>query len=270
MMNQTATLDSYIRALPREALTDDELRRLCSAIRAAAEVGRGQTCAETEEAALRVGRDAEISLIRANLRLVVTFARPYRSSGVPLDDLIQAGNMGLVRAARRFDERKGFRFSTYAHYWIAASISDTLRGSQHLVRLPRELDAELGWYRRGHPPIDKDRIRWLESLANVCSLDQTLPSGEPFHDPDGDAHPDVEALTSVLVRDLDSALAALDARSKEILTLRYGLGGQAPWKAKDLARRYGLTRERIRQIHNAALEQLRNDATISAMRCWLR
>ncbi len=266
-MNQTSTLDNYIHTLPTVGLADDELRRLCSAIRAAATLSGGE--GEFEEATLRAARQAEGIIVQANLRLVVTFAQRYRSSGLPLDDLVQAGNMGLLSAARRFDERKGFQFSTYAYHWITAAITQTLRDSKNIIRLPRGLDAELGRHHSGHTPFDHNRIKWLENLSSVSSLDRSNADGERIHDPESADHPDDDALLSLLASDLGSALAILDPRSQELLVLRYGLNGERPWKVMHLAERYGMTRERVRQIHNAALEQLRNDAKVSNMRCWL-
>lgn len=271
-VERTASLDNFLNRMPRGELSSSDYVRLCAAIRASAavrsELGERLGTADPRQRALMAaGRKAEEAVVAANLRLVVAFAARYRRTGLPMDDLIQAGNIGLIYAAGRYDERLGFRFSTYAYYWITSSIGDTICSDRSLIRLPRELDAGVARYRRGEAVENLEEMRRLDRLRSILDLAQ-LPEGQ--QDATSGGAVAEAALSSLLPEDLARAIAILDARSQEIITLRYGLGGRAPMRVKDLAQRYGLTRERIRQIHNSALAQLRSDPAIEGLAHWLR
>lgn len=270
-MERTPSLDNFLDRMPRDELAPSDYARLGEAIRAAAairgRVGKRSRDPEADQMAiLAAGRQAEATVVTANLRLVVTLAGRHRRAGLPIDDLIQAGNIGLIYAATRYDERRGFRFSTYAYYWIRSSIGDAISTERSLIRLPRELDAALARHRRGEPIDDLDRMRALDRLQSVQGLAQ-IPECQTV-EPSAEAVAET-ALSSLLPDNIARALEILDPRSRELIALRYGLGGREPMRVKDLARRYGLTRERIRQIHNAALDQLRSDPAVNGLAEWL-
>jgi RNA polymerase primary sigma factor len=230
----------------------------------------------------RTVRQAKREMIEANLRLVVALAKRYLRSGVPLLDLIQDGNLGLMRAVDGFQYRRGFRFSTYAAWWIRQTITRGIATRARMIRLPvhqmetlyrvrrarGELTSVLGrepslpeLARRTRLPAAKLRVL-LEAPAAPVSLDAPLTEGEPtdlgdlLADPFS-AAPDVEAASKELVGHVARALEALPAKEQEVLRLRFGMSTDREHTLEEIGHRLGVTRERVRQIEGAALRRLR-------------
>ncbi len=229
---------------------------------------------------VRAGKDASDLFVNSNLRLVVSVAKRYQSSGVPLLDLIQEGNLGLIRAVEKFDAEKGFRFSTYAVWWIRQFISRGIAASRSSVRLPSRANDELLRLREmttmleqthGRAPrpdelaeaagLSEERVNELLRVsADPVSLsgavgDDGAELGDFVEDPTARAA--VEEATSHLLPDeFDRMLSVLDERESEILKLRYGFEGDEPLSVAQVADRIGLSRERIRQLEHRGIAKL--------------
>jgi RNA polymerase primary sigma factor len=235
------------------------------------------------ERAVRKGNSAHQRLVEANLRLVVSIARNYVGRGLALLDLIQEGNLGLMRAVDRFDYRRGFKFSTYASWWIRQAITRSIADQARTIRVPihvvdminkltrtqRELSQDLG----REPTIkeiaremdlDIDRVEELSQIAqNPVSLE--TPVGEEEDSTlgdfveDGTAEIPVEAATFRLLQDyLAQTLEGLNQREREVLVLRFGLEDGRVRTLEEVGERFGVTRERIRQLETKALAKLRH------------
>ncbi|WP_025323948.1 sigma-70 family RNA polymerase sigma factor [Deferrisoma camini] len=243
---------------------------------------------EEKELAARVQAGdpgARQRMIECNLRLVVTIAKRYVNRGLPLLDLIEEGNLGLIRAVERFRPDKGCRFSTYATWWIRQSIERALVNQSDTVRLPVHVAEEINRLRRaaeeirgkeGTEPdeealaqkIDRDleHVRRLMRLARrTFSLDQPLGTDEDYtlqdviEDPSAQ-DPEEMVLEDDRLRVLERWLQDLRPRERRVLELRYGLGDEAPQTLEQIGREFGVTRERIRQIEMNALKKLRRMA----------
>ena len=235
------------------------------------------------ERAVRKGNGAHSRLVEANLRLVVSIARNYVGRGMPLLDLIQEGNLGLMRAVDRFDYRKGFKFSTYASWWIRQGITRAIADQARTIRVPihvvdminklirakRDLSQDLG----REPTIEEiardleiepDRVEELNKIAqSPVSLE--TPVGEEDDSTlgdfveDGSAEVPVEAATFRLLQDyISHALEGLNDRERDVLIMRFGLEDGRVRTLEEVGERFGVTRERIRQLETKALAKLRH------------
>jgi RNA polymerase primary sigma factor len=238
--------------------------------------------AEKLQAAIIEGKAAKRRFIQSNLRLVVSIARRYSVAGLPLLDLIQEGNLGLIRAVEKFDYRRGFKFSTYATWWIRQAITRAIADKARTIRIPVHMVDTLQQLRRvasdlleslgREPTLDEIAVAAGMNPDKVREAFRVLPEPVSIHEPvgeddaelgdfiqDTDAQGPFEAAALALRQeDLRRMLEALTDREKKVLALRFGLLTGQACTLEEVGREFALTRERIRQIEAKALSKLRH------------
>ena len=252
------------------------------------------TAEEEQALAARIAegdQSAKDELVEANLRLVVSLAKHYQGCGISLQDLIQEGNVGLMKAAEKFDASKGFKFSTYAAWWIKQTITRAIADQSKTIRIPVHMTENINRVRKvsrdlttvlGHEPTDEEiakelnvtveEVKLFKSyMADVTSLDiqvgeeEDTTIGSLIEDTNC-VNPEKAAVKEAEKEILYSVLDTLSDREKDILIKRFGLEDGKPKTLEEVGMTYNLTKERIRQIENKALMKLRHPSRAKMLR----
>lgn len=275
---ETASLDKYLQEIGRvELITAEEEVRLAQRIR------------EGDKAALE-------RLTKANLRFVVSVAKQYQNQGMSLPDLINEGNMGLIKAAERFDETRGFKFISYAVWWIRQSILQALAEQARIVRLPLNKIGTINKINRAYseleqrlerPPSAEEMAEYLDcSVADVrnsirnngrhVSMDAPLvaddESSSSMYDilpNDSLPGPEKGLVLDSLRKDIERSLSTLTSREGDVVRLYFGLNGKHPMTLEEIGERFELTRERVRQIKEKAIRRLKHTSRSRMLKSYL-
>jgi RNA polymerase primary sigma factor len=233
-------------------------------------------------------------LVKANLRFVISVAKEYQGQGLPLQDLISEGNLGLIKAAQRFDETRGFKFISYAVWWIRQSILQALAEQSRVVRLPLNRVGAINKVGRALEDLEKKfgREPSMEEIADKMEMTayevadvlktsaRHLSLDEPFKEDEGNslldilesdryAPPDETLMQESLQVEIDKVLSTLKPREAEIIRLYFGLDGDRPLTLEEIGEHFKLTRERVRQIKEKALRRLRHRSRLEPLRKYL-
>jgi len=260
------------------------------------EIGKNKPLSSEEEAELAIrirngDRKALEKLVKANLRFVVSVSRNYQNQGLPLSDLINEGNLGLIRAAKRFDEKKNFRFISYAVWWIRQAILQSLAEQSRIIRLPlnrvgtihkiAKTQIKLEQKYRRIPTaeeiarelsLEENEVRETLKIGNThMSLDAPLQHGidskliDVLHD-DNQERSDDGAMDISLREEIEKTLDTLSNREKEVVKLYFGIGKETAHTLEEIGLRFNITRERVRQIKEKALRRLKHFSRSNKLR----
>lgn len=233
-------------------------------------------------------------LINANLRFVVSVAKQYQGSGLRLSDLINEGNMGLVKAAKRFDETRGFKFISYAVWWIRQAILQAMSEQSRMVRLPLNKISEINKIGKVYSHLEQAHQRSPSAVEIARELDMSarqvkvamknsgkhLSMDAPFQEGESSnlhhviqskeaTSPDAKMMTDSLKMDINQVLKTLPSREREIISLYYGIGERTPKSLAEIGELFGLTRERVRQIREKAIRVLRKKSQNEVLKTYL-
>jgi len=273
---ETQSLDKYLQEIGKVELISMEV-----------EVELARRIREGDQVALE-------KLTKANLRFVVSVAKQYQNYGMTLGDLINEGNLGLIKAAKRFDETRGFKFISYAVWWIRQSIMQSLAEQSRIVRLPLNRVSSLNKISKAASTLEQkfqrepssDELAEAVGVSNQDIVDSAQISGRHvsvnaplINGEDGSLldvladenqiTPDSHLLVESLQREIKRALSVLTAREAEVLSLYYGLDNTNPLTLEELGEKFGLTRERVRQIKEKATRRLKNADRSKALKGYL-
>ena len=273
---ETASLDKYLQEIGKvDLITADEEVELAQKIKAG------------DQKALE-------KLTKANLRFVVSVAKQYQNQGLTLPDLINEGNLGLIKAAQRFDETRGFKFISYAVWWIRQSILQALAEQSRIVRLPLNRVGSLNKISKTFSDLEQkfEREPSPEELAEVLeitaaevidtlkisgrhvSVDAPFVQGEENSlldvlENDSEVKPDQGLIDDSLRREVMRALSTLTQREAEVITYYFGLNGEQAMTLEEIGEKFNLTRERVRQIKEKAIRRLRQTSRSKALKAYL-
>lgn len=263
------------------------------------EIGKVDLLTPDEEVILaqKIKQGDQLSLERltkANLRFVVSVAKQYQNQGLSLGDLINEGNLGLIKAAQRFDETRGFKFISYAVWWIRQSILQALAEQSRIVRLPLNRVGSLNKISKTYSELEQkfEREPSPEELAEVLeisanevvdtmkisgrhvSVDAPFVQGEENSlldvlENDGEERPDQELMNDSLRREVLRALSTLTPREAEVIMYYFGLNGEQAMTLEEIGEKFNLTRERVRQIKEKAIRRLRQTSRSKALKAYL-
>ena len=264
------------------------------------EIGKVELINSEEEVKLAIrikqGDQAALDkLTKANLRFVVSVAKQYQNQGLTLPDLINEGNLGLIKAAQRFDETRGFKFISYAVWWIRQSILQALAEQARIVRLPLNKVGLTNRISKAYSQLEQEYERepTAEELATLLdldidevtasmgssvrhvSMDQPLADGEDstlmdvFINPNSESTDMDIAFRASLKMEIERSLSTLTDRQKEVIRFFFGIGVDHPLSLEDIGARFNLTRERVRQIKDKAITKLRTPSRCSLLRTYL-
>jgi RNA polymerase primary sigma factor len=273
---ETASLDKYLQEIGKvELITAEEEVELAQRIKAGDQV-------------------ALEKLTKANLRFVVSVAKQYQNQGLTLPDLINEGNLGLIKAAQRFDETRGFKFISYAVWWIRQSILQALAEQSRIVRLPLNKIGSINKINKAASRLEQDHERpasaseiaedlgisisdvktSLRNKGRHISMDAPLVEGEDSNLYDvlnvGDSpRPDEELMLDSLRTEIERSLATLTPREGDVVRLYFGLGSQQPLTLEEIGEKFDLTRERVRQIKEKAIRRLKHTSRSKILKSYL-
>jgi RNA polymerase primary sigma factor len=233
-------------------------------------------------------------LAKANLRFVVSVAKQYQNQGLSLGDLINEGNLGLIKAAKRFDETRGFKFISYAVWWIRQSILQALAEQSRIVRLPLNRVGTLNKIGRAYSTLEQEfeREPSAEELADALEMDTTeiaetmkisgkaVSVDAPFAQGEDNSlldvienedlpSPDTTLMSESLKAEIEHALSSLSEREAEVIKLYFGIGHDSPLTLEEIGDKFNLTRERVRQIKEKAIRRLRHTSRSKVLRTYL-
>ncbi len=275
---ETASLDKYLTEIGREEL-----------ITAEQEVELARRIRQGDQQALA-------KMVRANLRFVVSVSKQYQNQGLSLPDLINEGNLGLIKAAKRFDETRGFKFISYAVWWIRQSILQSLAEQARIVRLPLNKIGNINKINRAYAQLEQvhEREPTVDELANELemaegdisqniknnrrhvSMDAPLLGSEDdernMYDTmsgDNEHNPEMTLLNESLRREIERSLATLSERESDVIRLYFGLTGKHPMTLEEIGEEFDLTRERVRQIKEKAIRRLRHTSRSKLLKVYL-